>query len=339
MLKKPRQNNLHLELLESITGVISKCQPRNLASVLWALGKIEEKEHKLVEVCEKEILSRDIVAFNNADICQIVNGCTNLNRRTSGLFGNVQEAILNGQLKIEDFEDCALSGILLSFCKTENGSAELFQLFLKEILSRDTSKCQPRELANLMWALGKIEDKEHKLVKVCEKEILSRGIVTFNNAEISQIVNGCANLNLRTSGFFGNVQEAILNGQLKIKDFEDRQLWGILLSFCKTENGSARMFDVFVKEILSRDISKCQPRDLANLMWALGKIEEKEHKLVEACEKEILSRGIVAFGNAHICQIVNGCANLNLRTSRIFGDLQEAILNGQLKIEDFEDLF
>ena len=304
---------------------------------MWALGKIEEKEHTLVDICEKEILSHGIAAFDNAGICQIVNGCANLNLRTSRIFGNVQEAILNGRLKIEDFEDRGLRGMLLSFCKTENGSAEMFDIFLKEIFCRDISKYQPRELTNLMWALGKIEEKEHELVDVCEKEILSRGIVAFNNTGICQIVNGCANLNLRTSRIFGNVQEAILNGRLKIEDFEDRELWGMLLSFCKTKNGSAEMFGVVLQEILSRDISKCQPQNLANLMWALGKIEEKEHKLVEVCEKEILSRGIVAFNNAAVCQIVNGCANLNLRTSRIFGNVQEAILNVLLKIEDFKD--
>ena len=333
-----RENSPYLELVESITVVISKCQPRDLANLMWALGKMEEKEHKLVKVCEKEILSCGIVAFDNAGICQIVNGCANLNLRTSRIFGSLQDAILNGQLKIEDFEDRGLYGMLLSFCKTNNGSAGMFDVVLKEILSRDISKCQPRELANLMWALGQIGEKEHKLVKVCEKEILSRGIMAFDNAGISQIVNGCANLNLRTSRMFGSLQDAILNGQLKIEDLKDPELYGMLLSFCKTNNGSAGMFDVVLKEILSRDISKCQLRFLANLMWALGKIEEKEHKLVEECEKEILSHGIVAFDNAAICQIVNGCANLNLRTSRIFGSLQEAILNGQLKIEDFEDL-
>ena len=332
-----RENSPYLALLESITGVIYKCQPRQLANLMWALGQTREKEHKLVKVCEKEILSRGIVTFHNAGISQIVNGCANLNLKTSRIFGSLQEAILNGQLTIEDFEDRQLWGILLSFCKMSAGSAGMFDVVLKEILSRDISNCQPRDLANLMWALGQIGEKEHKLVKLCEKEILSRGIVAFHNAGISQIVNGCANLNLKTSRIFGSVQEAILNGQLTIEDFEDRQLWGILLSFCKMSNGSAGMFDVVLKEILSRDISKCQPRQLANLMWALGQIGEKEHKLVKLCEKEILSRGIVAFHNAGISQIVNGCANLNLKTSRIFGSLQEAILNGQLTIEDFED--
>ena len=103
-----RENSLYLELLESITAVISKCQPRQLANVLWALGKLKEKEHKLMEVCEREILSHGILAFSNL--------------RTSGIFGNVQEAILNGQVNIKDFDkdfdNRGLCEMLLSFSKT-----------------------------------------------------------------------------------------------------------------------------------------------------------------------------------------------------------------------------
>ena len=145
-------------------------------------------------------------------------------------------------------------GILLSLCKIENVSAGMFHVVLQQILSRDISKCQPQYIANLMWALGQIREKGHKLVDICEKEILSHDIMAFNSAHICQIVNGCANLNLRTSRIFGNLEEAILNGQLRIEDFEDRGLSGMLLSFCETENGSLEMFNVVSREILSREL-------------------------------------------------------------------------------------
>ena len=80
------QDNTYMDLLESISKDISKCKPRGLSNVIWALGKLQEKDHKLVKVCEKEIISCDIVAFNNANICQIMNGCANLNMTTSEIF-------------------------------------------------------------------------------------------------------------------------------------------------------------------------------------------------------------------------------------------------------------
>ena len=253
MLKEEREkvqqgeNSPYPELLESISRDVYKCNPRSLANVLWALGKIEEKEHKLVEVCEKEILSRGIVTFNNTDIRQIVNGCANLNLTTSSIFESVQEAILNGRINIQEFEDRGLCGMLLPFCKTENGSVEMFDVFLEELVSRGISKCHPNMLASILWVLGKIEKKERKLVEACEREILLRGVEAFNNVAVCQIVAGCENLNLTTSDIFENLQDAILNGQVKIKDFADRHLCKMLMSFSKTENGSVEMFDVCVE--------------------------------------------------------------------------------------------
>ena len=84
---------------------------------MWALGKIQERDHEVLHVSEREILSRRIVAFNNAQICQIVNGCTSLNLTTSNIFTMLEEAILNEEVNIHNFENRELSGILLSFCK------------------------------------------------------------------------------------------------------------------------------------------------------------------------------------------------------------------------------
>ena len=244
------------------------------------------------------------MAFENVHIYQIVNGCANLNLRTSRIFGSLQDTILNGQLKIEDFDDRGLYGMLLSFCKTNNGSAGMFDVVLKEILSRDISKCQPRELANLMRALGKIGEKEHKLVDECENEILSRDIVGFDNAGISQIVNGCANLNLRTSRIFGKLQEAILNDQLKIEDVDDRGLSGMLSSFCQIENGSLEMFNVVLREILSRDLSRVDIRCLAQIVLSFAVMKFQADELFDRIEAEILKRGTTDFRNADLFRIL-----------------------------------
>ena len=322
---------------EILSRDISKCQTRELANLMWALGKIEEKEHKLVEICEKEILSRGIVAFNNADIFQIVNGCANLIMRTSRIFGNIQEAILNGQLKLEDFEDRGLWGMLVSFCKTENGSAEMFDVVLNEIFSRDISKFQPQYLANLMWALGKIEEKEHEVVDVCEKEILLRGIMAFDNAHICQIVNGCANLNLRTSRIFGSLQEAILNGQLKIEDFDDRGLCEVLLSFFKTENGSLGMFDVVLREILSRDMSRIDIRGLAQFVWTFAMMEFRADELFDRIEAEILKSEETDFHNDHLIQILWAYATGEKGSEELFHVLDnELVSRGVKSFNNFE---
>ena len=99
---KSRQafNSAYLELLDSISKDIAKCQPRHLANVMWALGKLGEKDHKLVQVCERAILSRDITAFNDSHIIQIVSGCINLDLTASEISSTLQKSICNGQLKL-----------------------------------------------------------------------------------------------------------------------------------------------------------------------------------------------------------------------------------------------
>ena len=88
-------------------------------------------------------------------------------------------------------------------------------LTLLDSISKDIAKCQPRNLANAFWALGKLEEKDHELVQVCERAILSRGITTFDSVQISQIVNGCVSLDLTATGISLTLQEFIRNGQLK----------------------------------------------------------------------------------------------------------------------------
>ena len=61
-------NSAYLTLLDSISKDIAKCRPRERANVMWALGKLGEKEHELVQVCERAILSCDITTFGNAHI-------------------------------------------------------------------------------------------------------------------------------------------------------------------------------------------------------------------------------------------------------------------------------
>ena len=45
---KSRQvlNNAYLELLDSISKDIAKCQPSHLSNMMWALGKLREKDHE-----------------------------------------------------------------------------------------------------------------------------------------------------------------------------------------------------------------------------------------------------------------------------------------------------
>ena len=89
----------YLELLDSISKDIAKCQPGQLTLVFWALGKLKEKDHGLVQVCERAILSHDITAFDNVKINQIVRGSLRLDLTASKLSSMLQKYVRYGQLK------------------------------------------------------------------------------------------------------------------------------------------------------------------------------------------------------------------------------------------------
>ena len=100
------QKSSYMELLESVKRSISTCRPHGLANVMWPLGSLGlvEKDHKLVKVCEKRILSCDMASFNNAGLAQIATGCASLNLRTSEIFCKLEQDILSGRLEIFTFD-------------------------------------------------------------------------------------------------------------------------------------------------------------------------------------------------------------------------------------------
>ena len=325
MLKmgQQRENSLYLELLESITGVISKCQPRELANVLWALGKMKEKGHKLVEVCEREILSHGILAFSNAQICQIVNGCANLNLRTSGIFGNVQEAILNGKIKIKDFEDRQLSGMLVSFSKTENGSLEMFNVVLKEILSRNLSRVDIPHLAQFVSSFTMMKFQADELLDRIEAEILERGTTDFRDSDLIQILSAFATAQKGSKGLcYVLDNDLVVRG---VKRFSNFALSRIVWSFAKRQVGKAKVFDLVKKEVLDRNFSKFQAHELVLILWSFVSAERHDDILVTEIDGELFLRDIKQFDNGNLCQVAWSLGRAGWSDSKLYNVIEAEV--------------
>lgn len=161
---------------------------------------------------------------------------------------------------------------------------------LLDSISKEVSKCLPQNVATLMWALGINQVKHPKLFHFCEKKILSWGTSVFDNKNICQILSGCASFNMARSEIFPKFQEAILNGEVKICHFENHQLSGIIFSFAKTENGSIKLFEAFLEEILSRDFTMINSNALAEFVWSFAKKAVEADKLFDRVEEEIPRR-------------------------------------------------
>ena len=326
MLKmgQQRENSLYLELLESITAVISKCQPRDLANVLWALGKLKEKEHELMEVCEREILSHDILAFSNAEICQIVNACANLNLRTSGIFGNVQEAILNGQVKVKDFEDRGLCEMLLSFSKTKNGSLEMFNVFLKEILSHDLSRVGIRDLAQFVRPFAMMKFQADELFDRIEAEILERGTTDFHSTDlIFQILSSFATAEKGSEGLFYVLDnELVVRGVNRLKNNE---LFQIVWCFAKKQMRKAKVFDLVKKEVLDRGLCKFRAHRLVMILWSFVYAKRHDDILVTEVDGELCLRDIKQFSNGNLCQAAWSLGRAGWSNSKLYNIIEAEV--------------
>ena len=156
----------------------------------------------------------------------------------------------------------------------------------------------------MMWALGKLGEKDHELVQVCERAILSRGITAFDNLHIIQIVSGCVNLDLMASEISSTLQESICNGQLKISDLNNKLLAAILLLLAKSNGCAIGLFDILLEEILSRDFLLMASGDLALFVWSFVKKELKADTLFNRVEEEILGRGTTNLKSRDLVQIL-----------------------------------
>lgn len=132
------------------------------------------------------------MAFDNAGICQIVIGCANLNLRTSRIFGKLHEAILNGQLKIEDVGPSEFTAkqkrmLMQGFIQSKNGSKDFFKLLLGSFSANDFNNLTQASICDFSWCLSKASVEAGALFDALEYEILSKDKSYFNKKQLAYI--------------------------------------------------------------------------------------------------------------------------------------------------------
>lgn len=330
VLEKEREKSqqgeysVYIDSLERISKSISKCNSWHLANLMWALGKIQEKDHKLVEVSEKEILLRGIANFNNGEICQIVNGCKNLDLITSVIFPKLEEAILNGEVNICDVENRELSGILASFSKTDNGTAKLFYAFLDEILSRDFSGISSRALAEFVWSFAKKEFVADELFDRVEEEILRRGTLDLDNAAFTKILWAFAKAEKGSKRFFYHLDhELVSNG---LKRFDNGVLLEIVWSFTKRNATKANVFDLVEDEVFNRGAYMFEIHELVLILFSFVSAQRHDDLLVAEIESELCLRDVKQFTKGDLCQVAWSLGRAGKSDSNLFDIIEAQVL-------------
>ena len=258
-------------LLDHLLLDICHSTEQDLAHITWSLGKLGEKNHPLIEACEKEILSLKITSFSLASLNQILGGFASLNMKNTKFFETALKAMLKKDICISDFENKGLVGSLWSLSKTGNGSVALFELYRREIEARDISTFQDFELCLLAYVFAKQGLKVKKLFSYVEEKIFHEGLVSFTNVDMVLVL--CAFAMHRHDGTYSH------------------------------------LFNCLDTELISRGIHSFSNSELAHIVWSFTKEGVKEAKVYNAVKEEILQRGLEGFRN-HLSQLLWAYAEL-----------------------------
>ena len=260
--------SVFIQLLNCINDNISELEPRELAVVVWSLGRIKEGRHPLIEACEKEILSRGIGTIDCKSVSQIALGFSLLRMRETSVFEEIEKAILCGVLDLAHFDLRGLAQTIVSFVVSDNGSSELFAIFSEHILSREFSTFQNHDLAQFAWSFAKKEVEADHLFEKIESELFRRGI--------SEIVKGS-------------------------------DIGMILWSFASAKQGSQAFFQAFGKQILKlRNLKGFKNGDLSQTIWALATVRITSKEIFDRLEHEAKSRGIKSFNSKDCKMLIEG---------------------------------
>jgi len=91
-------------------------------------------------------------------------------------------------VNIRHFNHRALFEVFLSFSETQSGSADLFDVFLEEILLTDFVMFESRALPVFLLPFVKSGVKAEKSFNRVEEEILRRGTTDFHYASLNKIL-------------------------------------------------------------------------------------------------------------------------------------------------------
>lgn len=337
-LAKHGKSSTYIDLLDDIASVMSRCESRHLANVMWALGKIEERDHRLHLVGKQEILQQKMSSFNYAEICQIVNGCANLQVKAPEIFSRFQDVILAGNLSNNHLEDQSISGILLSYAKTNSGNKELFDHFLKEVVSRNLMVSN-RVIADIVWSFAKKGIFDDDLFNLVQGEIIRRGALDFNNADIVKILWAFSRAGKGTKQLYYLFDSALVSRGLKT--FLSGELVETVWSFAKAKMKNAKVFELSEKEILSRGMDRLRTHELVLFLYSFtfAQREDVNVSFIEKIEAELCLRNASEFDIGALCQVTWSLAKAGISESKLFGLAEQQVLKCDVqKVSNSEKL-
>ncbi|CAH3018663.1 unnamed protein product, partial [Porites evermanni] len=333
-IDKESQGNesMFLDLLDNISECISESGNSDLASIIWSLGKIGPiavgfENHSVAQVCEQEILSREITSFSTKDINKILSGLASLVMRKSKVFDEVEGAIVSGRIQISSFENQGLVGSLRSFSQTGNGSLILFELYCKDVYFRGMETFKPFELFQLVSLFAKKGVKADELFSHTEqKKVIRMGIESLSNTDIFLILWTFAHKKsdrLHDQVFSHMDQEFVNHGMRRFLPF---LLSNILWCFAKAGKHNAKAFDLINQELVLRDLSTFR-KYFSQILWSFAVAEKDYAELYEKIVEEFLCMDLESIGNKDLCQYAWSFGKLGITNENIYRKIEKEIFS------------
>lgn len=329
------QHNVFKSLLVSIAARLDRSKPRDLASIVWSLGKLRKHVAWFVIECEKEILQRDVTSFSTPSVCQLLNGFASLDCKQSQFFTCVEQGILGGKLKMSKFKNLGLAGALWSFTKTGNGSKLLFEKFQQEILLRDVKKFSSAQLVQFLWSFTQKGIQCKKLFEITEQELLQRPMEDLHGDSIKMLLWLFAKADIDKDGnfeFFNSFRAEVI--QRGIRDFDSEHLSMLVWSFAKRCPKVDAMFDFVEEELHLRNISHFKNHELSLILRSFAVSGHFSTDLFKLCQEEILSRDLSLFKADELSQLVWAFGISTISSSDFFSRIEKEVL---CKVSIFSD--
>ena len=335
-----KQKDVFSILLQNIVAELEKCKARELASIMWSLGRLREHVALIVSECEKEILHRDVTSFKVPSVCRLLNGFASLELKRSQFFSLIEQSILQGKLKMSDFESQGLAGALWSYSKTGNGSRELFEKFQEEILSRSAKKFSSAQLVQFLWSFTQKDIQCDKLFEITTREILERPKADLSDYSINMLLLLFANANpdphkeKENFEFFNCLGAEVT--QRGVHDFDTKELSMLVWSFAKRCPNVESVFDIVEKELHIRGFSKLRNEELSLILWSFAKSGNFSATLFNACQEEILSRDMSVFKAHQLSELIWAFGMATVPSLGFFTIVEKEVLSNVNHFSDKE---
>ena len=314
----------YIDILDFISENISSCKAQGLANIMWALGRIGDETHSLVNVCEEEILSHDFSLFHTSEINQILTGCASLGLKDSPVFERVQESILNEVIRISTCEARQINGILLAYAKVGRGSVELFDHIEYEIIQRDFKNFHNGQIVQFLYTYAMRGIFSDVLFEKAEEEILRRSSVKLRRKEVVMMLWSFATAGKGSKELFATFDKEIVKN--RIKDLYTTPLLWIIWSFATRGMNEGQVFKAVAEEIYRRGLQELLNSEISLCMYSYALSEIPCQRFLKELETKLLDRDLAHFQEDQLSQVAWACGKAGLVNSELFDRLEQEIL-------------